>query len=327
MLRWWRWRLRLTWTFFLDLSVQEKKAQTREHVQQMPPRFKIQMWASDSAELNYTCKCRFEKSATVAVTLLLRQWRQTWCLPWWITYNAGLKSLTVYFRSTVKWTETAGCQEERENTLKRNYSMLWRMVSSNDLWFLICVNKSCLLTQIVLVLKDLSMNYTGLCSDWQPKSIFWPIQMLSRLILGSLDSNICFGFFLQIRCQWFEMPFKSDLCGRVSACMLWTLIGFQSVVGVTRSGKHNSDVKLKCIRVAERNPCCEQQSSMKQQSAESRWNVSSATWQRDCLEGTMIDLHFSCLRVEKLRQRRVRWITATLLPQQPMQTCWHCLGT
>lgn len=142
MLRWWRWRLRLTWTFFLDLSVQEKKAQTREHVQQMPPRFKIQMWASDSAELNYTCKCRFEKSATVAVTLLLRQWRQTWCLPWWITYNAGLKSLTVYFRSTVKWTETAGCQEERENTLKRNYSMLWRMVSSNDLWFLICVNKS-----------------------------------------------------------------------------------------------------------------------------------------------------------------------------------------
>lgn len=47
-----------------------KKAQTREHVQQMPPRFKIQMWASDWAELNYTCKCRFEKSATVAVTFL-----------------------------------------------------------------------------------------------------------------------------------------------------------------------------------------------------------------------------------------------------------------
>lgn len=78
------------------------------------------------------------------------------------------------------------------------------------------------------------MNYTGLCSDWQPKSIFWPIQMLSRLILGSLDSNICFVFFC-----------KSDANGlKCHSSQIYADVSQPACSG------HSSDFKVSSVSLA-----------------------------------------------------------------------------
>lgn len=48
--------------------------------------------------------------------------------------------------------------------------------------------------------------------------------------------------------------------------------------------------------------------------------------QHDCLEGEMMDHHFSCFCVGKLHRSRMQSLMPVLLPQQPMQRS-RCLDT
>lgn len=98
----------------------------------------------------------------------------------------------------------------------------------------------------------------GLCLDFQPKSVFWHIKIVFRLIWGNLDSEkTCeMRFFANHQNMWFKLDFY--WC--VSVWLPWTFKLDFKVSFVSLAAQHTMTLsKLErrmCFGAAEQNPWC-----------------------------------------------------------------------
>lgn len=143
----------------------------------------------------------------------------------------------------------------------------------------------------------------GLCLDFQPKSVFWHIKIVFRLIWGNLDSEkTCeMRFFCKSSKHVIQVGL---LLMRLSLIALDIQVGFQSVFCVTCSTTHNDTVKIRKTDVL-RSSWAESMMLLagrswqhwEQQSLEPHWNTQHHTLTVWLLRGARWSIMLPCWSV------------------------------